>query len=480
MIEQFKNLLQDLWQILLQNAFQGFVVLLGVAVVLGFMAWLLTRVDRDALSKIAVQFNRILGPVSLTLLLGVVLWVSWVGLSVVRNDLNVRLLQRESATFSSTEIPAGGDTTQYSPYASYLQERTYTRNLVLPSDLLDRIGVEGAEILTPYLPDPSTENITRLQDQFRRSGKQLVLTREATQLTEEPIALEGTDIKVDLGFVQSTDSKRSYYNAAFDGTYVFVNPLQQAATARFNFPLPYGSGTLKDFQMTVNGQRFELANLNQGYLWEGEIAPAQKVTVRVQYKNQGSRTWRYELSNKREPIKAFKLQLTSGQNAKFQTGSLYPTSQSGNRYNWDLKNIITAQSIVLSFSGVAVRETLLKVFGFVPLSLLMLALWVTVFSLLHHRKVPLLELVFAVVGLTLAAVFGTYLVTYLAAPLAVLVACLLGAVVAVRALGNLYLVPALVSSFTPAVFLWTGNAGLVLSLLGMVVLLSLIPMRKTT
>lgn len=478
MIEQLKDLLQHLWEMLVQNAFWIFIVLLGVALVTGIFAWIVTRVDRDALRKIGSGFRPLFSPVGLGIVLAVVLWVSWLGLGMLRNDLNVRLMHRESATFSSTEMPAAGDTTQYSPYASYLQERTYTRNLILPPDILERIGVEGAEVLTPYLPDPSTENITRLSDQFRRSGRNVVLTREATQLTEEPIALESTDIKVDLGFIQSSDSKRSYYNASFDGTYVFVNPLKETTTARFNFPLPYGSGTLKDFQMTVNGQNYELANLNEGYLWQGEVTPGQKITVNVKYKNQGSRMWRYELSNKREPIKSFKLVVTSDQTTKFQTGSLYPTSQGGNRYTWDLKNIITAQSIVLAFSGVAIRETLIKVFSFVPISLLLLLGWVVFSSFLTNRRVPLLGLVFAVMGLTLAAVFGTYLVTYLPAAIAVVLALILGAVVAFRALGSAYLVPAVVSALTPAVFLWTGNAGLILSLLGMVVVLSLIPVKR--
>ena len=160
-------------------------------------------------------------------------------------------------------------TTQSAPRITYLSERTYTRSLVVPPALLRRVGEQGVGALAPYLTDPTSQNVTKLVDRFRRSGQDVIFTRQATLTTEEPIKLDTSRVNVNLDFVTpARGARRTYYNAAFAAEYAFTNPFDQAATVRFQFPLPGGSGTLSGFKVVVDGQELSAADLTNGSQWE--------------------------------------------------------------------------------------------------------------------------------------------------------------------------------------------------------------------
>lgn len=138
----------------------------------------------------------------------------------------------------------------------------------------------------------------------------------------------------------------------------------------------------------------------------------------------------------REPVRAFNLIPNTPGTVKFLRGGLYPNAQQGTSYTWNLKDVITAQSVVLEFPNSSLRETLTEVFSFMPLSLLLVIAWVLVLAWRH----------------------GLRLEPYR---------------VFVGALG--FVLPVVLRALTPFTFLWAGNAGLLLGVIAVVIVLSVLP-----
>lgn len=398
-------------------------------------------------------------------------------LDIARRSVDTRLGGQVNARYANTAAPNTAATVQQAPTVTYLAERTYTRTLTLPPALLRRVGEEGVQVLAPYLQDPSTATIVRLTDRFTRSGQDVVFSREATLQTQEFITLDSSRVGANLSFVESAaGSRQSYYTAAFDGQYRFRNPLSTPATVRFGFPLPTGSGTLSGFTMTVNGQPYRAADLSGGSVWEGQVAAGTEVTVRVVYRNQGSRGWSYDLSQRREPVRSFDLSVRTDQPAKFQQYSLFPTSVDRNTFggaqtlHWQLQNAVTAQNVAVVFEQGSLRETLAKVHHFMPFSLLLGSVLLIVWA--STRRLPLhpLLLAMALLGLSLGFTIGGVLTGYLLPVPAELLGAALALGLALLALGREYLLPLLPTVLAPLSFLSVGNAGLLLGLLALLTL----------
>ncbi|ADV68342.1 hypothetical protein [Deinococcus maricopensis] len=381
----------------------------------------------------------------------------------ISTDVNARYLNRAD--------PDGAPTTQAAPTATYLTTRTYTRTLVLPPQLVRRIGQDGVGVLAPYLTDPTSENVLRLADRFRRSGNDVIFTRESTQLTEEPIRIDASKVNVNLDFQMG-----DLYRAAFNAVYTFQNPTQEEVTARFRFPPPVGSGTLSDFRVTVNGQELTAAQLTGGTQWEGTLAPGQTVAARVTYRHVGARGWNYALAGRREPVRNFDLSVHTNRPAKFQRYSLFPTGQTrdlaGNStLRWQLPDALTAQDVAVAFSGSSTRETVVKLYTFAPLALLLGAALAVMTARLRRVFLAPRAAALAVLGVVVGLTLGGVLMSYLLFPLAGLIGGMVAALLALRALGRAYLWPVLVAALAPLAFLTGGNAGLILTLGAVVSLL---------
>lgn len=470
-LEQFQNFFSSLVS-------QG----LNVALLIGVLALLLflltTLLFRPSTTRFAEELKA-RGPQLWGWLL-VLLAVAtvWVGFFVVGQQTLARLSVVHNAAFSTAETPAVGRTEQSSPSAVYLSEKTYSRTLTLPPDLLRRITEEGVEMLAPYLADPSSENLVRLVDTFRRSGQQVVFSREATLQTENPLPLADSDLKVKLEFVENGGN--SFYNADFSATYSFSNPLEGKVPGRFTFYLPEGSGTLRDFAMTVNGQPYKAQDLSGGYVWEGTLEPKGKIDVTVSYKNKGAGGWNYLLTAKREPIERFALTLESNLSPKFGKGSLYPTTRAGLGLNgssqkWTLENIITSQDIRLAFGSVPMSETLGKVFQFLPAAMMLGLLAVGGWAWRKNLLVTPTRAVFALLGFGLGWATSSVLLGYLPAWAALGLGATLSVVLSARALGRVFLAPLVFCAATPLAFLFVNHAGLLLVLLGIGALILLMP-----
>jgi hypothetical protein len=470
------------------HALLALAVPLGFIVVVLFLALLLVGLlDRNrfqnALNWLSAN-TTLLGRWALALL---ALGIGILMLEVVRRSVETRLGGQINARYANTADPNTTATVQQGPTATYLTERTYTRTLTLPPALLRRVGEEGVQVLAPYLQDPSADNIVRLSDQFTRSGQNVVFSREATLQSQEYITLDSSKVTATLNFADTAGGGRqSYYNAVFDGLYTFKNPLATMSTVRFTFPLPNGSGTLSGFQMSVNGQPFEAADLSGGSSWEAQLEGGATVNVRVTYRHQGSRGWSYDLSARREPVKSFDLAIKTDQATKFQRYSLFPTRVERSAFgraevlHWQLQNAITAQNVAVVFEQGSLRETLAKLHHFSPVALLLGSLLLLIWAAVNRLTLSPLRLALALLGLSLGFVFGGVLTGYLLPLPAELLGAALGLGLALLSLGRAYLWPLLPTVLAPLTFLSVGNAGLLLGLLAIVTLVLLLRAGRWT
>lgn len=459
--------------------------LLWVAVWVGLAAVLLRIAYRQAFDNLWPRLRENLGPI---LTWGGALLVFGVGFALLGKlgtVVQYRVSAGESTTTARGADPDAAPTTQQAPKVTYLTEKKYIRSLTIPPELLRRVRVEGVQALAPYLTDPTSENITRLVDQFRRSGTDVVFTREATLLSENPIRLDRSLVNVNLDFVSPMQgARRSYYNASFSAQYAFTNPVPETVTARFQFPLPEGSGTLSDFQVIVDGVELSAAALTDGSGWSGTLKPGQTVNVQVTYRHQGARGWSYLLGNRREPIRDFSMTVRSNQAVKFQRYSLYPTKTArtlgGTNLAWELKNVITAQDIALSFTSASLRETLDGLYAFVPFALQLAALFGLLWTFWRRLTVTPVQVGLALAGIVIGTFLGGMLMTYLPVYFAGLIGALVSTLLAVLALGRAYWPPVLLATLLPLAFLSLSHAGLLIALAGVAAITALIWARPRT
>lgn len=409
------------------------------------------------------------------------------GLNVVRQAVDTRLATQGSARYANAADPDGGPTVQAAPQASYLDETTYTRSLVLPRSVLTRIEVEGGwEALLPYLGQGVSPNVTALREGFVQQKNSLIYTRDAVLSTEKPVSLEASAVKTSLKFVDPAGGRGSYYNALFEASYAFVNPTTQARIMRFVFPLPTGSGTLSGFRLNVNGQDIRAADLTQGPVWEGEVPAGGQVNVKVTYRNQGARGWSYQLGQRREAIRRFDLTVQADRPAKFQRYSLFPTAQTGGglggprTLHWNLSDVITAQDVAVVFTGSNLRETLGKIGWMKPFAALVAAALALLWAWTRRLTLSPLALAAGLLGLSLGWALGGVLGFYLPVVLAEVLGAAAGVALGLYALGRPFAPPLLLAALLPLVFLTGGHASLLLTLLATVALVLVVaPLRQS-
>jgi hypothetical protein len=389
-----------------------------------------------------------------------------------------RFRVQRDAQFSALEDPAGAQTVQYSPNVSFEREVTYSRLVTIPGFLGQKLStLEAAQLIAPYLVDPESENIKRLVDSFKRSGKDLLFTRDATVRQNDPVALELADVTMDFSF-GDTGAGRSYYTALFSGKYKFKNPNPEPTRLRFTFPLPEQSGTLSDFEFKFAGELVPQPDLSSGYVIERELAANAEVEVMVKYKNQGAGTWSYDFGNRREPIQNFKLRVNTPRAVKFLRGSLYLSERGPSSLTWNLKNVITSQGVVLSFPERSLRETLTKVFSFAPLALLLVPVWCFAWAWRRQLKLEPVQVALVLLAFTVGIAAMAVLLGYVTPVVASWFGALLALGLSSLVLGRRFLLPLAGSALAPLAFLSVGNAGLLLGLLAVVIVLSLLPERS--
>lgn len=455
-----------IWQDILQALPNMLWILILAVLILGLFLW----IYREGVLKMLPSLQRSGGLFGRVLALLAVLALAVFGLNVVKQSAVARIQAQERAEYSSRAQLTAGDSVQYGPAVNYLDEHSYQRSLTLPPEILAQVREEGLGVLSPYLLEPNAQDLIQLADTFRRSGRNVVFTRTSIQTVEQPIALQSANIKVDLHFPDPTSNS---YLSTFTGTYRFSNPLKVPVTGRFTFSLPSGVGTVSNFKMLVNGKNWNLADLSQGYRWEDQMPMGAKMEIVVQYQQEGSNTWSYDLSGRREAIQDFNVLITSNRTAKFARDALYPNRFMGNSWGWSLQNVLTWQSIRLAFVETSLRETLQKILTFAPLTLLLAVAWS---ALLLWQKPNIcytpISIALAILGFALGLASIGILSAYMPLVWAGILGALWASAAAIWILGPTLLWPVVGSALAPLCFLSGGHAGLLLSLLVALVLLT--------
>lgn len=370
---------------------------------------------------------------------------------------------RDSAEATTNPVPDAPPVQQYGPSASVMIERTYSRNLTLPPNFLERVGTDGVAVIAPYLSDPSAENVIRLSDTFRKSGRDVILTREVTRRDEEPVLFRTAQVAV-----QFKPLSGRAYDAQFEGRYTFQNPNASPADMRFNFPLP-SAGTLQNLSIAVGGQAIADPSDTGAYEWKARVGANETREVVVRYQVVGARTWQYEMGSQRRRVQKFGLQATvgGGENVRFLRGSLTPNTINNRDLRWELDNVVTGQRIALSFApSTASEELYLQALSGLPASLA--AFLVSVCVLMAYREKTLRPnaLVTGILLFTFGLGAAPILANYVGFTSALIIGPLVGGLLATYALGKRwYLLAALPATLLPAAFLSGQHSGLLLLVL---------------
>ena len=386
----------------------------------------------------------------------VVATLGWFGLGAVYKVTQIDERWREGAVAVTDPLPSGAPISQVGPALAALGERTYVRTLKLPPEFLKQIGDDGLGVLAPYVTDPTADNVTRLRDKFRRSGREVVFTREATVSSEEPLSFSEAAVKVAFA-----PQGGRVYDAAFEARYSWSNPVTEARTIRFTFPLPE-VGTLRDLSVIVDGKAVAQAENSQSYEWQDEMKPGQIHTATVAYRAVGARAWNYNLGSQRRRVQQFSLATTGLYDARFARGGLLPTTRRGAAINWNLDNVVTAQQIALVWPEDFSTRLYLQAISALPLTLLLFVPAVLALGF-YRRGVPHpLRLLVALCVFIMALGAASVATIYAGALVGLIVAPLLGAAASMWVLGWRYGAVMVPLSLLPATFLSEQHSGLML------------------
>ncbi|MEO9171276.1 MAG: hypothetical protein ABI282_03125 [Candidatus Baltobacteraceae bacterium] len=398
-----------------------------------------------------------------------VLAVGFFALHVVRAAGVQRFSDMQNARTSGGVDTDSSVTIQGPPNAAYFAFRTFRRTLTLPREFASRITPEGLGAIAPYLGVPAGGNIKSLVDEFHRSGPDIVFSREQTIEQQVPVRMDSSDVGVSIDMTSPLfGAGRNYFNAAFNAKYVLHNPTSTRAHMLFTFPLPTGSGTMSDAVFRMDGHRLDVADISNGYVWNGSLDPGSAATFEVSYKNQGSRGWSYQLSQRREAIESLNLTLQSNRRPKFARYSVFPTSADyglgTSTLRWQLKNIVTAQDIGIVFSNFDTSESIAKMVTYMPMALLVALVFITCFALRIGRRIAPEAAATAAASCAVGLAIAGILTWYVPAIIAAVLGCGLAVALVTRALGGVFIRPAVLALVTPIAFLWTTNTSLLLAL----------------
>jgi hypothetical protein len=397
---------------------------------------------------------------------------SWGALSVILPTARTGIAWRESAEATANPVPDAPAVTQYGPSLAVLAEKTYTRTLTLPPNFVERLGNEGIGVLAPYLSDPTADNVLRLVDTFRRSGENVVFSRDLTRLDEDPLPF--TDSQVTVRFRRLPGRA---YESTFSGRYTFENHGVAPVQVRFTFSLPQAN-TIRALQIQVSGATIHEPGRSGAYEWQGTLAPGERKEASVGYTTIGARTWGYDLGSQRRRVHRFSLVAETGGPVRFLRGSLQPTRTQNDRLSWEMTDLVTAQQVALAFPPDTVgRDGYLQALSALPTALVSFVVGVVLTGLLGGRRVPPRALALATVLFVLGLGSAAVLANYLGFIAGVLIGPLIGATLAVRVLGSFSLLAVLPAALLPAVFLSPRHSGLLVLLLAAVALAPLVARR---
>ncbi|MEW6231148.1 MAG: inner membrane CreD family protein [Chloroflexota bacterium] len=139
----------------------------------------------------------------------------------------------------------------------------------------------------------------------------------------------------------------STYDVNFDALYAFHNPTDKAEKATVEFTFPSQSAIYDNFVFTVKGDRAQPSgDLARGAVFTLEVAPGEKVEVRVAYRSRGLDRWAYRFGQGVSNVKDFALTVdTDFKDINFPNRSISASTKAetpqGWRLQWRFENLVS-------------------------------------------------------------------------------------------------------------------------------------------
>ena len=168
------------------------------------------------------------------------------------------------------------------------------------------------------------------------------------------------------------------YTVGFRAAYRFTNPDSEPRELHVRFPLPAANALLDEFVFALDGRQIDPASdVSKEVTAQAIAGPSATVTLNVQYRSRGMRTWTYAFSEQgAAQVRDFALAMRTNFTAvDFPPGTISPTSNTPSEgsaaLSWTFANLISGQAI-----GMELPERLnpgpfaARVTFFAPVSLL--------------------------------------------------------------------------------------------------------------
>lgn len=335
MIEFFSNQLVSLWReltpLLLALLWPAVFV---AALLMGGKLWG-AKVDRECGTHHSESILRwtssALKFAGLLAVVGIFSAVHRVGLRSVSDYQTHRLANR----FDSQEVVAGTAV-----------------NLEIPRVFL-RVPVERQT--TVSVPGGMTDYVSFLKD-MGYSEPQVISAVPQTNGTtlvhvklvdyrEQEVTLDDIALGLDVQPAMDADQRANSFALQYKGTFKWHNATDKAASLRFELELPDNGGTLTGLEAKLDNKPIVSSDTYGAVNGVGSLEAGASSTATVNFSIKGRGNLRVNPAHDLRMVSNVDVKLNSASTIRFERGSLMPSSQSGNQYDWKLQNAITRQMI---------------------------------------------------------------------------------------------------------------------------------------
>jgi inner membrane protein involved in colicin E2 resistance len=223
--------------------------------------------------------------------------------------------------------------------------RTYSSDSALENRVVSIWGAPHNQ--SP--PRASAEEVLSKPVETFDNGRRVIRTNQETVTTWLP--LEGSRINVDFDLEHRQKGLLWYstYKVAFTGIYTFRNTTRQdKVTFHLNFPAQ--RAIYDDLLFTVDDVPVALSNEQNMASATAQVAPGQTATLKVAYRSQGLRDWRYNFGVDVAQVRDFSLRMkTNFKEIDFPENALSPSEKRETAEGWELlwsyKNLVSGFQI---------------------------------------------------------------------------------------------------------------------------------------
>jgi inner membrane protein involved in colicin E2 resistance len=171
----------------------------------------------------------------------------------------------------------------------------------------------------------------------QENGRTIVRADKVQREFSLPLDSSQVNVNLHLEYRQKGLLWYSTYVVDYAGDYKFRNDTTEQKAVRFRLQFPAQKAIYDGLTMTVNGQSIPLSANDVGAAGHMDIAAGETATLRVAYRSQGLKSWRYKLADGIAKVHDFALTMhTNFKDIDFAEDTLSPTSKQSTADGWDL------------------------------------------------------------------------------------------------------------------------------------------------